>query len=106
MSTPEGIEIVVVDSSSEPVIPPPEEPMVPEPEKAPQAAEEVQAGPEGDQEEEESEEEEGVGEDGDCHCRECLMGCAPENWHGQYYDDRDEYDGGYGCDWNESGYFD
>ena len=38
-----------------------------------------------------------------CDCRECQMGYAPENW----FDDRDDdYDEGYGLDWNESGYFD
>lgn len=43
-------------------------------------------------------------ESSDCHCRECQMGYAPENW----FDDGDDGDddGGYGLDWNESGYFD
>lgn len=41
--------------------------------------------------------------DGDCECLECRTGHVPENWH----DDRDDdYDDGYGLDWNESGYFD
>ncbi len=42
--------------------------------------------------------------DGECDCRECQMGYAPENW----FDDRgyDDYDDGHGLDWNESGYFD
>jgi hypothetical protein len=115
MSAPEVSEIVLVASSSEPVAQPPEEPIASQPEKVPQIVEEVQAGAEGGQDGDEEEREEegeyeegGEDDDGDCHCRECLMGYAPENWHQEdYYDDREDYDGGgYGCDWNESGYFD
>jgi hypothetical protein len=44
-------------------------------------------------------------EGGDCDCRECQMGYAPENWFNDCEDDRYN-DDGYGLDWNESGYFD
>jgi hypothetical protein len=44
-------------------------------------------------------------EGGDCDCRECQMGYAPENWFDDREDDRYN-DDGCGLDWNESGYFD
>lgn len=39
-----------------------------------------------------------------CQCLDCLNADDPN--YVPYYADRDDYDDGYGLDWNESGYFD
>ena len=73
-----------------------------EPEAGPNAEPVPAAAP--PEEDDQSCEEEG---EEDCGCRECRMGYVPENWFcDDRYEDQDSYDNGWGCDWNESGYFD
>jgi hypothetical protein len=55
--------------------------------------------------------EEVVEEEGECDCRECRIRRDPSEYYteereGVYYNYDAYDDGGWGCDWNESGYFD
>jgi hypothetical protein len=107
MSAPEIVTVVPV---TEPVAEGAQEPITPEPETTahlpetepsvePTSAAEAQAVAEEEEEEEEEDDYRG------CHCLDCLNYGDP-NYVPSYYDDRDDYDSGWGCDWNESGYFD
>jgi hypothetical protein len=72
------------------------------------AVQAIEAGEEGEKEPQVEQEE---GEEDVCDCHECRCRRDPSEYYTEgreeYYYNYDAYDeGGWGCDWNESGYYD